>query len=110
MFFRDLNWKLILTASAAVSVGVNLLLILTMLFLFRSGALADETALAAAGPFRLVALFSPLWASFASWLVVSYFAGRKKVVHTVFSTLLTFLLTLLILATATLYAAGLIAG
>ena len=103
MKLRDINWRLVILTSVGVAVGINVLILLLILLFFYFEFFSVEKVLAIEIYLFLFALFSPLIASLVSCGIVTFFSPQKKLLHTVFSTILTFLLTLLILGTVTIY-------
>ena len=103
MKIRELNWRLIILTSLGVAVGIHGLILLIMLLFFYFDFFSVEKVLAIENYLILFALFSPLIASLVSCGIVTFFSTVKKLLHTIFSTILTFLLTVLILGTVTIY-------
>lgn len=106
MKLRDINWRLVILTSVSVAVGINVLILLLMLLVFYFEIFSARQVIAISRFFIFFPLFSPLIASLVSCGIVTFFSTQKKLLHTIFSTILTFLLTLLILATVTVYVGG----
>ena len=103
MKIKELNWQRIILTSVGVAIGINALILLLMLLFFYFEIFSVMQVLAIENYFIFFILFSPLIASLVSCGIVSFFTTQKKLLHTIFSTILTFSMTVLILANFTLY-------
>ena len=103
MKIKELNWQRIILTSVGVAIGINALILLLMLLFFYFEIFSVMQVLAIENYFIFFILFSPLIASLVSCGIVSFFTTQKKLLHTIFSTILTFSMTVLILATFILY-------
>jgi putative effector of murein hydrolase LrgA (UPF0299 family) len=103
MKIGDLNWGLIILTSLGVAVGINVLILLFILLLFHFEIFKAQQVLDIENYFFLFLLFSPLTASLVSYGIVTFFSTQKKLLNTVFSTILTFWLTCAILVTVLVF-------
>lgn len=97
MSIKDFNWRLIIFSAAGAAVGINLLIILTVWLMLSTGLLENARFAGLEKYLIPFALFSPLLASFVSCAFVTHFSRSKKLLHTILSTFVTFLLTTVIL-------------
>jgi FtsH-binding integral membrane protein len=98
---KEINWRLIIFSAIGAAVGINVLILLLIAALLYGGFFSDRRVAGVEEFLLLFAVFSPLVASLVSCGFVTYHAKTKKLLHTIFSTIITFALATAVLFYAT---------